>query len=134
MELKTMRNSSVDQIILETLVSEHIHLTSHQVYEKIRVRLPAVNPSTIYRALERLAKNGKISVSDMGTGAAVYESLSDKRHHHLVCQQCGQIITIDNEAVCQFFKSLEDNQNFKIVTNHLVLFGLCAECQKTIKD
>jgi Fur family transcriptional regulator, ferric uptake regulator len=125
-----MRNSSVDQIILETLASEHVHLSSHQVYEKIRGRLPAVNPSTIYRALERLAKNGKISVSDMGTGAAVYESLSSELHHHLVCQQCGHIITIDNEAVCQFFKSLEANQNFKIITNHLVLFGLCGECQK----
>jgi Fur family transcriptional regulator, ferric uptake regulator len=128
------RASSVDQIILETLASEHVHLSAHQVYEKIRDRLPAVNPSTIYRALERLAKNGKISVSDMGTGAVVYESLSGEPHHHLVCQQCGHITTIDNSMVCQFFKSLEDRKNFKIATHHLVLFGLCADCQKANQD
>ena len=100
-----MRASSVDQIILETLSRENAHLTSHQVYEQIRSRLPAVNPSTVYRALERLGKNGHISVSDMGTGAAVYESLHGEMHHHLVCQKCGLVETIDHEVVSQFFSS-----------------------------
>lgn len=51
-----MRASSVDQIIIETLSKEHAHLTSLQVFEEIRLRLPAVNQSTVYRALERLVK------------------------------------------------------------------------------
>ena len=38
-----MRASSVDQIIIETLSKEHSHLTSLQVFEEIRLRLPAVN-------------------------------------------------------------------------------------------
>jgi len=125
-----MRNSSVDQIILETLGKEHAHLNSHQIYEKIRERLPAVNPSTVYRALERLTDLGKISVSDMGTGAAVYELLTDGRHHHLVCQRCNRVFTIEHADVREFFDRLEAKNNFQIVTNHLVLFGLCAQCQE----
>ena len=42
-----MRTSSVEQIILEILSKEHTHLTSHQVYEEIHPRLPALNPSTV---------------------------------------------------------------------------------------
>jgi Fe2+ or Zn2+ uptake regulation protein len=54
-----MRTSSIEQIILEVLSKEHAHLTSNQIYEVIRPRLPAVNPSTVYRALERLTGVGK---------------------------------------------------------------------------
>ena len=125
-----MRASSVDQIILETLSKEHAHLTSHQVYEEIRERLPAVNQSTVYRALERLANNGKVSVSDMGTGSAVYELLADGVHHHLVCQRCRQVITLDHEEVQNFFEDIQLKNHFKIATSHLILFGICETCQK----
>jgi len=123
-----MRNSSVDQIILETLSHEHAHLTSQQVYEEIKLRLPAVNPSTVYRALERLANQGKISISDMGTGAAVYETVADGMHHHLVCQNCGQVITIGHTEVESFFDRIQAAHHFKINTNHLILFGICENC------
>jgi Fur family ferric uptake transcriptional regulator len=125
-----MRTSSVDQAILDVLSGEEKHLTSLQIYEDIRGRLPAVNPSTVYRSLERLVQGGKVSVSDMGTGAGVYELLSDHRHHHLVCQGCGRITTIDDEDVSCLFERIAETQHFRVMTNHLVLFGLCAECLK----
>jgi Fur family ferric uptake transcriptional regulator len=124
-----MRTSSVDQVILETLAKENAHLTSGQIYDQIRGRLPAVNPSTVYRALERLAKSGKISISDMGTGSEVYESLSNEAHHHLICQKCGRVYTINDDEVGQFFRVVEQSNQFKIRTTHLILFGRCSDCQ-----
>jgi len=129
-----MRTSSVDLIILETLSKEHAHLTSLQVYEEIRGRLPAVNQSTVYRALERLVDNGKVSVSDMGTNAAVYELIDDGLHHHLVCQKCRQVMTIGHEEVEGFFGAIQDKNHFHIVTNHLILFGICEKCQANSKN
>lgn len=125
-----MRASSVDQIILNVLSQEHAHLTSLQIFEEIRSKLPAVNQSTVYRALERLKQHGKVSVSDMGTGAAVYERVSDGRHHHLVCQVCGKTYTIGNEEVASFFAAIEAQNQFEIATNHLILFGVCKECKE----
>jgi Fur family transcriptional regulator, ferric uptake regulator len=124
-----MRASSVEKIILETLSREHAHLTSLEVYEEIRGRLPAVNPSTVYRALERLVSYGKVSVSDMGTGSAVFELLADGLHHHLVCQKCSRVITLGDEDVCRLFEELERKNAFHITTNHLILFGICEDCQ-----
>ncbi|HEY9087664.1 MAG TPA: transcriptional repressor [Anaerolineaceae bacterium] len=123
-----MRASSVEQIILETLSKQSVHLTSQQVFQTIRQRLPAVNQSTVYRALERLAEAGKISVSDMGTGATVYESLSAGPHHHLVCQRCGHVQTIDHATVGAFFETVQAQSHFQIATRHLVLFGRCEGC------
>ena len=124
-----MRTSSVDQIIIEVLKRQHLHMTSMQVYEAIREQLPAVNQSTVYRALERLGKNGIISISDMGTGSTVYEYLSEVAHHHLVCQECGSIITLDDNEIRQVFSAIESQYDFQILTRHLVLFGVCAKCQ-----
>lgn len=124
-----MRASSVDQIIIETLGKEHAHLTSQQVYEEIRQRLPAVNQSTVYRALERLVNVGKVSVSDMGTGAAVYELVVKGMHHHLVCQKCGKVTTIEHEEVQHFFGEIEQSHHYRILTNHLILFGICENCR-----
>jgi Fur family ferric uptake transcriptional regulator len=125
-----MRSSSVNQQIQKTLAQDHSHLTAQQVYERIRKNLPAVNPSTVYRALERLAHAGMISVSDMGKGATVYESVGGERHHHLVCQECGTVSTIGDEEVESFFQRIEGKYDFRMVTNHLILFGKCPRCQK----
>jgi Fur family ferric uptake transcriptional regulator len=126
-----MRASSVEQVILEVLAKGQAHLTALQVYERIRERLPAVNPSTVYRALERLAVQGRVSVSDMGTGAAVYEVTGNALHHHLVCRECGYVETIGHEEVAAFFTGMQQQHQFEIVTNHLILFGVCAGCQKS---
>jgi Fur family ferric uptake transcriptional regulator len=75
-----------------------------------------------------MALAGKISVSDMGTGAAVYEAVGRERHHHLVCQTCGQVQTLNDEAVSRLFSQLEQEYHFQMLTNHLVLFGRCQAC------
>lgn len=125
-----MRASSVDQVILETLSRQQAHMTSLQMYEQIKGRLPAVNQSTVYRALERLARDGKVSVSDMGTGAAVYELLVENQHHHLVCQSCGRVEALDPAEVATFFDQAARYSGYRITTNHLILFGVCPGCQK----
>jgi Fur family transcriptional regulator, ferric uptake regulator len=50
-------------------------------------------------------------------------------HHHLVCQKCGHVMTIGHEEVKEFFTAVQDKNHFNIVTNHLILFGICEICQ-----
>lgn len=128
-----MRASSVTTAIKE-LLQQHspAHWSAGDIYEQIHDRLPAVNPSTVYRALERMTAAGEISVSDMGTGSAVYEALENGLHHHLVCQNCGAIETISHNEVAPFFSAVQTAHQFKIATNHLILFGLCKNCQKEV--
>jgi Fur family ferric uptake transcriptional regulator len=127
-----MRSSSVETFILDTLTKKEEHLTSQQVFEEIRAHLPAVNPSTVYRALERLVHQGKVSVADIGAGAMVYELVTDERHHHIVCQECGHTMTISDRDVQEFFAKIASVNRFQIVTNHLILFGRCQDCRKVV--
>jgi Fur family ferric uptake transcriptional regulator len=128
-----MRSSSVNHIILKTLERDRSHLTAQQIYEQIRESLPAVNPSTVYRALERLAHAGQVSVSDMGVNAVVYESVASEHHHHLVCQDCGKVITIGDETIQKLFRDIAEQYGYQMITNHLILFGRCSQCQESQK-
>ncbi len=125
-----MRASSVNTAILKALGTEGVHLTAAEVYDQIRGNLSAVNPSTVYRALDRLVKAGQVSVSDMGKRTAVYQMVGKQAHHHVVCQRCGNAITIDDEAVRLLFEKIEHESGFQVTTNHLVLFGCCPACRE----
>ncbi|MFZ5910247.1 MAG: Fur family transcriptional regulator [Chloroflexota bacterium] len=128
-----MKSSSVEQLILELFArhsTEEAHFTAQDVYHQIKPRLPAVNQSTVYRALERMTHAGKVSVSDMGVGAAVYEIVGGEHHHHLICQDCGKVTTINNTAIQALFRSMAKQYEFEVMTNHLILFGRCAQCRQ----
>ncbi|MBN2085889.1 MAG: transcriptional repressor [Anaerolineales bacterium] len=125
-----MRTSSVDKLILALLEKEDGHLTANRIFKRLQPRLPALNASTVYRALERLAHGGQVSVSDMGTGAVVYAGVSRPLHHHLVCQQCRRTVTIDDAALRPLFEAIGGRFDFQLTTNHLILFGLCPACRK----
>jgi Fur family ferric uptake transcriptional regulator len=125
-----MRASSVESAILDTLNCDGCHRTAREILDVIRPRLPAVNSSTVYRALDRLVTAAKISVSDMGQGAAVYEQVQSHPHHHLVCQNCGKIEYLDGEIVEDFLQQISQNSAYQITTNHLVIFGICSICQQ----
>ena len=123
-----MKSSTVQHLILNLLQEEHAHLTAQDIYMHLKPRLPSVNPSTVYRALERLTNLGEVSVSDMGVGAAVYEIVGSSPHHHLVCQDCHRVITLDNEIVQPLFDDVEERFGYQLTTNHLILFGYCPTC------
>lgn len=125
-----MKTSSIDIALLELFDENDHHLKANEVYERLQPRFPALSPSTVYRALERLVKSGKISVSDMGTGAMVYEKVADGMHHHLVCHNCGKIETIQHHIVGDFFSEVKNEYSFHVYTNHLILFGYCKNCIK----
>lgn len=125
-----MRQSSVQLAILDVLAGEgDSHLSALEIYERLKARLPAIAPSTVYRALERLTQQGLVSVSDMGKGVTLYERVGQPLHHHLVCTGCGQVLTIDHSQVGPFFAAIENTYAFRLQTNHLILFGLCRACQ-----
>jgi Fur family ferric uptake transcriptional regulator len=130
-----MRQSSVQLAILEVLAGEgDSHLSALEIYERLKARLPAIAPSTVYRALERLTQQGLVSVSDMGQGVTLYERVGQALHHHLVCTACGRIFTIDHAQVGPFFAAIEAAHDFRIQTNHLILFGLCADRRASRAD
>jgi len=117
------------QLILEAVRAGKGHSTPEQVYARVTKKAPALNRATVYRTLEFLAEQHLVASTDVGTGGKVYEIATGECHHHLVCEKCGSIAQIPHSALEGAFKQIGKDHHFTITTNHLALFGICAQCR-----
>ena len=117
-------------MILSAIESSDNHISAEEIYAQIATKYPQVNISTVYRTLELLKRLGLVTETDLGGGRVSYHPADRGHHHHLVCQECGAIIDL-NEAV---LVSLKDTllRDYKFIADlrHLAIFGRCTKCRK----
>lgn len=118
------------QIILDTLCEMGGHVTVAELYERVHGRFPAIDRSTVYRALDFFVALGLVRAAEIG-GAAVYEIAGQSAHgphHHLVCRGCGDIDHVPDDAFAAFAARLRDDYGFAADVDNLTIPGLCREC------
>lgn len=117
------------QIILDAVRETGGHCTPEQVYERVQRVNSAINRATVYRTLEFLLKLGVVTTAHLEENQVVYEMAGTEPHHHLLCQNCRHLVEIDHELIAPLFQQLETELDITILTDHLVLFGLCPACK-----
>lgn len=127
---KGFRLTPQRQIILDALRELGSHSTPEQIYERVQRRSSAINRATVYRTLEFLLKLGLVTTAHLHENKVVYELAGATPHHHLVCQQCQMVKVLEHEQIAPFFRQIEAETDFTVLTDHLVLFGLCAHCRQ----
>jgi Fur family transcriptional regulator, ferric uptake regulator len=113
--------------ILDAVCEGEGHTTLGEIYARARMVDHSIDRSTLYRTLKFFVELGLVVSADMGDGETYYEIA--KPHHHLVCRQCGKKQEIDHAIMEPMFDRIDQEYNFKVETNHLVLFGVCADCR-----
>ena len=116
-------------MILEAVEAADDHISAEEIYTGVCARYPHLNISTVYRTLELLKELGLVTETDMGDGRVRYHSIKKGHHHHLVCQNCGQIIDLDESVLASLKESLSRKYRFDADLKHLALFGRCRRCQ-----
>jgi Fur family ferric uptake transcriptional regulator len=116
--------------IWEVLAAERdVHLSAEEVAEHVKLRLPQVNASTVYRTLDVLVDEGLVRRSDLGTGRTLFEPAHEHLHHHLVCEGCGAVAHVHDEALVDVARQLDEQHGFRLGDREIALFGLCSSCQ-----
>lgn len=121
------------EVVLEVLSETHEHLTAREILRRARRRLPRLNKSAVYRALDVLTHLSLVNPIDVGQGEIQYELNTQPHHHHLVCQQCGKITDIDGHAFNALDTILRSEYGFAPFLFHFAIFGVCRECQRKVK-
>jgi Fur family transcriptional regulator, ferric uptake regulator len=114
--------------ILHVLCHSGKHLSPAQVYEQALKELPDLTEPTVYRTLEFLAENGLAYPAHMGNGHLGYQ-IANRKHHHLVCRNCGKEMEIDHTLIKSLYQKLESASGYKLKDSHMTFFGLCFNCQ-----
>ena len=118
------------QLIWEALVAEPAaHLAAEDLVERVRARLPRTNASTVYRTLELLVDEGLVTRADLGAGRTFYEPAAEHVHHHLVCERCGAVVHVHDDALGGLRESVEEAAGYRLGRRPITLFGVCPSCR-----
>src|SRR3954453_20904308 len=84
------------QAIFRVLHESPVHPTAEAVHAEVVRDLPRVSLRTVYQTLNDLAAMGELRQLELGTGSARFDP-NLARHHHLVCDGCGQVLDLEVE-------------------------------------
>jgi Fur family ferric uptake transcriptional regulator len=121
--------------ILEFLQEcEDRSVTAADVAVYLKEQNSEVNLTTIYRYLDKLAKDGTILkyVAEKGSQSA-YQYVRPERHceeHlHMKCVKCGKIIHLDCRFMDEITRHILEEHEFSLQCKNSVLYGICRECR-----
>jgi Fur family transcriptional regulator, ferric uptake regulator len=117
-------------MILDAVCEGGGHTTSKQVYSRLQKMDDTIDRSSVYRTLKLFVALRLVVSAETATGETVYEIPKSKPHHHLICRTCGKEQEVGQEAMAGMFALVERRYHFAVATDHLVLYGTCADCRK----
>jgi Fe2+ or Zn2+ uptake regulation protein len=115
-------------IILQVLQHSGSHLSPGEVYKLASKEMPGLTETTVYRTLEFLSQNGLAFETHVASGKLVYQ-VASHGHHHLICRACGAEVEVPHTQMAALYAQIEQTSGYRLTTNHLTFFGLCANCQ-----
>jgi Fur family ferric uptake transcriptional regulator len=118
------------EMVLEAVHESEGHVSAEEIYAKVQIRNACVSISTVYRTLELLEQLQIVCEIDLGQGCVCYELAGERRHHHLVCQQCGKVLRVDDKVLAPLKDTLQQEYGFEAHLDHMAIFGRCRRCQK----
>jgi Fur family ferric uptake transcriptional regulator len=116
-------------IILQALCELEGHASAEEVYDRVILHQRDVDLSTVYRTLETLHDLDIVSHTDLGHGRTEYEIVGEQPHHHLVCQQCEDMIELDDAYLAPVVESIRQDFEFDLTSSHFAIFGICRACR-----
>jgi Fur family ferric uptake transcriptional regulator len=118
------------QLIWEALVAQpDAHLAADDLVERVQAELPRTSASTIYRTLDLLVDEGLVARADLGADRAYYEPATEHTHHHLVCERCGAVTHIHDDALGNLRSTVERSAGYKVGARPITFYGTCPTCR-----
>lgn len=120
-------------LILQAIERAGEHATFDEIYSEVNLVAPTISPATVYRTLETFSRYRLIHGNEVA-GGKVYETVSERPHHHLMCHRCWSDQKIEEKAIRGFYQKMDKEQGFLVLAEHIIFMGLCEECRREAGD
>lgn len=125
-----MRATKISKEIIAVLSQNKIPLSAMDILAQVRLVIPSVHKTTVYRRLASLRANHTLRETRLAGRAVAYELAHIPHHHHLICINCNKIKdVILKQDVTAEEKIIARRTHFKILNHALEFFGICDVCQ-----
>ncbi len=127
---KGLRLTRQRRLILEAFLGGRGHLSSEELYQRVRRKDPSIGRATVYRTLKLLTSSGLAREVDFGEGLSRYEHLWGHAHHdHLICTSCGRTLEVMDTEIERLQERLAQRHGFSLTGHKMDLYGLCPRCR-----
>jgi Fur family ferric uptake transcriptional regulator len=120
--------------LIELLARQSCALSALEIEDALRNSRAARRPvarASVYRVLELLQDHELVNRLDVGDGIARYELVdpAGAHHHHMVCDQCGQLVPFHDPALERSINRLSGRLGFHTKSHEVTLHGDCPDCR-----
>jgi Fe2+ or Zn2+ uptake regulation protein len=122
------RVTTARRAVVSALLAARAHVTAEDVTTTVQAEHPDVHLSTVYRTLEALEHLGVVDHVHLGHGRAVYH-LADDAHHHLMCEDCGEVIEVPEALFDDLGRTVRRRYGFTLHAKHFAVLGRCRHCR-----
>jgi Fe2+ or Zn2+ uptake regulation protein len=121
-----LRSTPQRYAVLSYLLSNHEHPTADQIYRAINGSDPRASRATVYNNLHALITAGIVREVVLEAGPVRYDA-NIQRHHHFLCERCGNLDDIPHSDVPELGKRTRIGQRH--VRDYEIVFrGFCERC------
>lgn len=128
LKAKGLKSTEARVALLKLFNKEQNPLDVISIVSSLKSSEVKADQATVYRILEVLTQKGLINRLEFGEGKYRYE-LQKSHHHHLICQNCGEIEDTEGNFIDQIEKEIRVKKGFLVKSHSLEFFGLCKNCQ-----
>jgi len=125
-----LKSTRQREVILEEFLGVGSHLSTEELYLRLRRKNPRIGYATVHRTLKLFAECGIAEQRHFGDGQARYEASDlDEHHDHLICISCGKIVEFEDSRIEQLQEEVARQHGFSIERHRLELYGCCESCR-----
>lgn len=130
------------RLVVLKVLAEHKdrHMTAEEIYDLVRNEFRDIGIATVYRTVQLLLEMKLIDRIELNDGYVRYEIghqfFYDTKHyhHHLICKECGKVISFDDDLLEDLEKHIEETLGFCVLDHELKLYGKCKDCIEKEKN
>lgn len=115
------------RLVYESLLGTRSHPTADQLYETVRLHIPCISRTTVYRILDTLVTIGLVLRLEFAGSAAHYDGYTHP-HQHAVCHNCGKVQDWESPQLDHIRKNCVPPEGFLMEDFIITLQGTCKEC------
>ena len=129
LERRAGRRSAARRSVVEHLGRQHCAVSASDVEDTLKAEGVRVGRATIYRVLEQLRDARLVQKLEVD-GSGRYEPVRHGagHHHHLVCDDCGDVVPFADPALERAIARIADRVDFQVAEHDVVLHGSCGDC------
>ncbi|MBW2313490.1 MAG: transcriptional repressor [Deltaproteobacteria bacterium] len=128
LESHQLKQTKQREAILDVFLQAGQHVTSEDMFQRVRNDHPSIGYTTVYRTMKLLCDAGLAVERHFDDGVTRYE-IEHEHHDHLVCTKCGKIIEFECKMIESAQNEIAERYGFLTLRHRHELYGHCSSCR-----